>query len=267
MAASAIAAEFWETGKCETCPVYDMHGHMGMWHSIYFPRPEPEQMLRSMQAAGVRLLCFAHHAALLAPDIGNAASEEAVRRFPEHFRAYMSIVPDYPEIIERDLARFDNCRDVYVGLKLLADYHGVPITDARYRSTWEFAEERSLPVLVHTWGGSLHNGASHVREIAGRYPAVRMLLGHSLNNHWDEAIAIARDFPQTYLELTSVLFVRGVVERFCETVGSERVLYGTDLPWFSEHHAIGALLSEDITEDDRHNICHRNAEKLLDGLL
>ena len=73
--------------------------------------------------------------------------------------------------------------------------------------------------------------------------------------------------PQTYLELTSVLFVRGVVERFCETVGSERVLYGTDLPWFSEHHAIGALLSEDITEDDRHNICHRNAEKLLDGLL
>jgi len=264
---SEIAAEFWETGRCESCPIYDMHGHMGPWHSIYFPRSEPELMVRTMDAAGVRLLCFAHHAALFAPDIGNAAAEEAVRRFPSRFRAYLSIVPHYPQIIERDLARFDDCRDVYVGLKFLADYHAVPITDDRFRPAWEFAAARSLPVLSHTWGGSPYNGAEQVRRIAERYPSIPLLLGHSLNNHWDEAIAIARDHEQVYLELTSVLGMRGVVERFCETVGSTRLLYGTDLPWFAEHHGIGALLSEDITDDDRHNICHRNARKLLEGLL
>jgi predicted TIM-barrel fold metal-dependent hydrolase len=41
------------------------------------------------------------------------------------------------------------------------------------------------------------------------------------------------------------------------------MLFGTDLPWFDPHHAIGALLSADISDEDRHNICHCNAEKLL----
>ncbi len=43
------------------------------------------------------------------------------------------------------------------------------------------------------------------------------------------------------------------------------MLYGTDLPWFDEHHAIGSVLAADITDDDVHNILHRNAEALLGG--
>ena len=26
---SPLAREFWERGKSESCPIYDMHGHMG----------------------------------------------------------------------------------------------------------------------------------------------------------------------------------------------------------------------------------------------
>jgi predicted TIM-barrel fold metal-dependent hydrolase len=45
------------------------------------------------------------------------------------------------------------------------------------------------------------------------------------------------------------------------------MLFGTDLPWFDPHQAIGALLSADITDEDRHNICHCNAEKLLSPIV
>ena len=262
---SSLAAEFWENGRCASCPVYDMHGHMGPWHSIYFPRCEPEQMVRTMDAAGVKLLCFSHHAALFSPDIGNDVSVEAVRKFPRRFRAYLAVNPNHPELLDRDLDRFDAMRDVFIGLKFLADYHGVPLTDKRCRRVWEFANDRGLPVLAHTWGGSAFNGAGHVRNIAETYGNIKLFLGHSLNDHWDDAIAIANDLPHVYLELTSVLGKRGVVELFCEKAGSHRLLYGTDLPWFAEHHGIGSLLSEDITDDDRHNILHRNAEAILGG--
>lgn len=260
---SALAREFWEHGRSESCPIYDLHGHMGAWGAIYFPRGEVEAMIGTMDECGVRMLVFSHHAALLAPDIGNQVSIEAVRRYPERLRAYCVANPNYPELMERDLDHFEAYSDVYIGFKLLSDYHRVPLTDPRYRPVWEYADQRGLFVLAHTWGDSPYDGPSVVREVAERYPHVRLLLGHSCHGAWDAAVALARDFPNVYLELTAVFDDRGVIEKFVREVGAERLLFGTDLPWFDPHHAIGVLLSADITDDDRHAICHRNAERLL----
>lgn len=260
---SALGAEFWETGRCEACPVYDMHAHMGPWRSIYFPRCEPEQMLRSMDGAGVRMACFAHHAALFSPEIGNAPAIEAVRAHPDRFRAYLSVNPHYPAHTDRDLAGFDQARDVFIGLKFLADYHKIPISADQYRKALEFADEHKLIVLLHTWSGSRYDGPGEVRKVAARHRNVHFLLGHSFNPDWESAVAVAREHPNTYLELCSVPGRRGVIEMMVGGVGSERLVYGTDLPWFDEHQAIGSLLSADITDEDRHNIMRRNAEKLL----
>ena len=49
---SGLAADLWRDGRVETCPVYDMHGHMGPLATIYFPRCEPADMVRSMDEAG-----------------------------------------------------------------------------------------------------------------------------------------------------------------------------------------------------------------------
>jgi len=102
-----------------------------------------------------------------------------------------------------------------------------------------------------------------LRQVAERYPRVRLLLGHSCHDEWDAAVELARDFANVYLELTAVFDDRGVLEKYVRQAGSERLLFGTDLPWFDPHHAVGALLSADISDEDRHNICHRNAERLL----
>lgn len=261
---SPLAREFWEHGKSATCPIYDMHGHMGAYHSIYFPRAEAADMVRTMDEAGVRLLCFSHHVALNSPDLANQPSIAAVRQFPDRLRAYCMINPNYPEQIARDLADFDTLfPEVYIGFKFLSDYHKIPLTDPRYAPAWEVADARGLPVLAHTWGGSPYDGEDVVRAAAERYPNARFLLGHSCHGAWDAAVKLANDFPNIYLELTAVFDDRGVIEKFVNEAGSDRMLFGTDLPWFDPHHAVGVLLNAAITDDDRHNICHRNAERLL----
>ena len=45
IADSPLVRAFWQKGRVDDCPVIDMHGHMGPWPAIYFPRAEPEQML------------------------------------------------------------------------------------------------------------------------------------------------------------------------------------------------------------------------------
>jgi predicted TIM-barrel fold metal-dependent hydrolase len=236
---------------------------MGIWHSIYLPRADAKEMIRTMDECGVRMLVFSHHMALFAPDLGNVPAVEAVRRYPDRLRAYCAVNPNYPELLCADLATFEAHSDVYVGFKFLPDYHGIALSDERYRPAWEYADRQGLLVLTHTWGDSALDGPAVVRQMADRYPRVKLLLGHSCHGEWDAAVQLAHDFENTYLELTAIFDDRGILEKFVREVGSDRMLFGTDLPWFDPHHAIGALLSADITDDDRHNICHRNAERLL----
>ena len=66
-----------------------------------------------------------------------------------------------------------------------------------------------------------------------------------------------------WLELTAIPGEYGRVEQLAAAVGSDRLLYGTDLPWFDEYQAIGGVLSAEITEDDMRNIFYRNAERIL----
>jgi uncharacterized protein len=258
-----LAKEFWEKGRSESCPIYDMHGHMGTWGAIYFPRGNAVQMIGTMDECGVKLLVFSHHHALMSPDIGNRPSIEAVHQYPDRLRAYCVINPNYPDLAAADLANFEQHKDVFVGFKFLSDYHKVAITDPRYRPALDYASQKRLLVLMHTWGGSPYDGAEQVRQLAERYPDVRFLLGHSCHGDWNAAVLLAHDFPNLYLELTAVFDDRGAIEKFAAEAGSERMLFGTDLPWFDPHHAVGVLLSAHLSDEDIHNICHRNAVKLL----
>lgn len=260
---SALAREFWEFGKSASCPIYDLHGHMGAWYGIYFPRADVDAMIRTMDECGMRMLVFSHHWALFAPDLGNKPSLEAVRRYPDRLRAYCAVNPNYPEHLQADIAAFASHRDIFVGFKFLSDYHSIPLSDPRNLPAWEYANEHELLVLAHTWGSSTLNGPAMARQMAERYPRVKFLLGHSCHGEWDAVVQLARDFPNIFLELTAVLDDRGALEKFCREAGSDRLLFGTDLPWLDPHHGMGALLSADISDEDRHNIFHRNAERLL----
>ena len=122
-AAQSLRERFFELGAVPDCPVYDLHGHMGDLQGACLPKCSPEAMIDSMVRAGVRAVVFCHHDSLTVPDIGNRVTIEAVRRFPDRFRGYCGINPNHPDILARDVDGFDDFRDVFVGFKLLADYH------------------------------------------------------------------------------------------------------------------------------------------------
>ena len=55
----------------------------------------------------------------------------------------------------------------------------------------------------------------------------------------------------------------GVVKLLVDGAGSEKILYGTDLPWFDEYSVIGGILGDGISDEDVRNILYRNAQKIL----
>lgn len=256
----------WERYKAQRvlpdCPIYDMHGHWGSTPGIGLPAADEATAHALLRKAGIARLVMCHHHALFAPDVGNDANIAAVRNLPGVLRAYMGVNPNYPEDIARDLARYDDYPDVFVGFKFLSGYHRINLEDPRNTPVWEFANARKLPVLMHTWSGG-YNGYDNVLAVAERYPEVRLLLGHSLFGDWDRAIELATNFPHLYLELTAVLIERGNVERLYDAVGPKKLLFGTDFPWFSHAHSLGVLLGAGFDEESTRDILYRNARMLL----
>ncbi|MHB1457734.1 MAG: amidohydrolase family protein [Armatimonadota bacterium] len=250
-------------GKADDCPIIDMHGHWGPFAAIHMPAIQTETASKLLERSGIRLLVFCHHSALLCPDIGNHANIDAVRDCPDRFRAYCGLNPNYPEVIRNDVDTYSQYPDVYVGFKMLSDYHKIAIDDDAYKPAWEYADSHRLPVLLHTWNGSVFCTAELIAWAAETYPSAKILMGHSLHEDWESAGRLARDYPNVYAELTAVLDSRGGVECLMEMAGSRKVVFGTDFPWFSYPYCIGALIGSGANEDELRDILYRNAQILL----
>jgi len=282
---SPIAQAYLQDGHCSACPIIDMHGHLGSMGGAYLPAAPIDKMRHALRRAGVQTIVCAPHAALLG-DVaeGNRLMQDTIDRYPEQFLGYWSVNPlitDAARNAPRDFARARG----FVGFKLLPDYHTTALTDARYAPALEYADANRLLVLVHTWGGSPFNGADLVERVVTSYPGATFLMGHSCYGDWDAATRIAREHANAYLELTAVyvahdfgnqpggsgtplplyscLHVNGILEYMVREATSRKIVFGTDLPWYSPHFAAGAVLFARISDDARHDILHRNAERLL----
>jgi len=258
---SPLIKEFLEKGRSESCPVIDMHVHLGPFQGIYFPNPWPEDMIRTMDRCGVKMVVSSSHAALI-DSRENVKMAEVVKKHPDRFRAYWVINPNYPERIDKEIVKFSKMEG-FVGLKFISDYHRYPLTSPRYEAALKYANEHKLLVLMHTWGNSAFDSPALVEKLAGKYSEVTFLMGHSGYGEWEKSIQIARDYPNVYLELTAAYAVNGVIDWMVKEDGSNKIVFGTDLPWFDPHYGIGCVLFSRITDKDRHNILHRNAEELL----
>lgn len=258
----SIAEAFWKNGKADF-PIYDMHGHMGEHYAIYMKHSDPASVAAHLQRIGVKRLVFSHHEALWGSG-RNALSFEICRQYPDLFRMYVVINPNFPEQIQEDLALYDTWKPYVVGLKFLASYHEVSVVDKRYETALKFADERGLPCLFHTWGSSCYCNGEPMLKLVQKYHNMTFLLGHSIFGQFDYAERCVKESTgNVYLELTAIPGENGIIERLVNSVGSERIFFGTDMPWFDEYQAVGGVVSARISEDDIRNILYRNAEKLL----
>ena len=258
---SAVVDRLLDTGR-PPFKIIDTHGHMGNWAGIWFPNPDPADMIRTMDRCGVERLVFAHHDALQDPDSGNRKAQEAVRAHPDRFLGYCAVNPNYPEQLKRAVDGFADL-DGFVGYKILAGYYGTPIDLPACRPMWEHADANGLVVLLHTWGGDSHADCGKIRKIVDEFPNVTILMGHSQHGYWDEAIRCARDLENVYCELTAAYSVGGVVQKMVDAGIEDKITFGTDLPWFDPMHGIGCVVFANITDTACRKILRDNALRIF----
>jgi uncharacterized protein len=132
------------------------------------------------------------------------------------------------------------------GYKLLGPRTEVPFEDDSVRDVWEFCAERRLPVLIHF--GFLGRGGGVVQhprmsplslfEVARDFPEIPFIVPHFGAGYWQELLALCWSLPNIYVDTSGSnqwirwmpypLTLEDLFRKAFETIGPERVLFGTD---------------------------------------
>jgi len=247
--------------------IIDFHAHLGPYFNMHIPKSTSEEMIWMMDRCGIDKTIVSPTPALCADLVyGNDVMLDTVKRHRGRIYGAVTVNGNYPEISVDELNRcFEADRDVVL-VKLHPILNGCRMDDKRMKGVYEFASERKLFILVHTWlDQDAYGNQDLFASVAKDYPDINWLMGHSggpFGSH--RAVEIAQELPNVFLDLTMSLVPARQIEFFIGEVGAERVIFGTDNPFIDPRPQIGRLCLADITQEERALIMGGNARRYIE---
>jgi predicted TIM-barrel fold metal-dependent hydrolase len=148
-------------------------------------------------------------------------------------------------------------------------------SDQGFRPVFEFAQEAALPVIAH--GGGAAEGlydsdidfcaAANFVPVLEAFPDMKLLVAHCAHPYVDDLIEMAARFPNLYTDLSFVLgadLLPGDALRYAiRAFGVERVLFGTDFPYFDPEASLDRLTDCGLSDDEFTAVIGANADRVF----
>ncbi len=156
------------------------------------------------------------------------------------------------------------------GVKLHPEYQNFQIDDRRYYSFYEAIFSADLPILFHAGGDvayapPYHSRPQAVARLVKSFPGATIIAAHLGGfEMWEEAEEELAGLD-IYLDLSTAA---GRLEkerflRFCRAHGTDKILFGTDSPWYDPAEVICTVETAGFTEKELTQIFCENAKKVL----
>jgi predicted TIM-barrel fold metal-dependent hydrolase len=243
--------------------IVDAHVHLGSFRNFHIPDNDIHGVIRAMDGFGIDIGVIAAHAGISSDfRLGNDQVAQAADLYPDRVLGFCCVNPNYPGQV---LAELERCfaHPAFRGIKLHPELHDdYPLDGSGYAPMWEFAAEREIPVLSHSYFGG--DPLQVFGKLADRYPTVPLLLGHSgMDFPLEQVLATVLEHPNMWLDLCGALRWDGLVERLVEGVGAHRLLFGSDLPFINGASQLGTLVYARLPHESIELVVGGNARKLF----
>jgi hypothetical protein len=224
----------------------------------------PEVLLPLLDDAGVdKAVVMTYRDATGPQDPAIAYVLDAVRRYPDRLVGYVRIDAEAPlamDALDKALREYG-----MKGLKLhTVSYVGFPYAEATVKLMRRAAEYKA-PVLFHSGDEAL--ALPHeLAEAARLCPQTTVIWGHMGGYfHCPAAIQMARALPNVMLD-TSAMPYPDMIRRAVETIGAERVLFGSDGPGCRPALEVEKVRLAGLSAEDEALVLGGNARRILDGV-
>ena len=152
------------------------------------------------------------------------------------------------------------------GVKIHPDIQRFLVNEPKAMRLFEILEDRDIPVCVHT-GDYRYDYSTPVRvaTVLRTFPKLKFIGAHFGGwSVWAEAVKILPDYPNIIVDSSSTFYWLKPEEsrHLIHAYGAERVLFGTDYPFWMQDADLRYLENLDLTDDEYEKILWKNTAEL-----
>ncbi len=176
-------------------------------------------------------------------------------------------------VAEIDLRRSEGAR----GIKLHPPNQRFYANDRRLWPVYERAQELGLPVIFHSGAGAYAPGPTdyahpgHFPELLSAFPRLTVVMAHLAFGDFAACADLARAHANIFFDCCFV--INGTEKRpslsdeeaaaALRRVGVERVMFGSDYPWFDPILDAARIQRLSLTDAEKRAVLHDNAVRVL----
>lgn len=195
--------------------------------------------------------------------IPNELTLEAVRRYPERLVGLAWVNPwEGERAVEQVRVAVEDWG--FSGIKLHPLLHAFLPNDDAVHPIMEEARAHNLPVFIHC-GHPPFSLPWSIGELAESFPDVRIVMVHMGHGHGvyiQGSIDTARKHDNIWLETSGMPMHTKIMEAY-ETVGADRVMYGSDIPFHHPSVELQRMRVSGLDESQLSRVLGTNVAALL----
>lgn len=162
------------------------------------------------------------------------------------------------------------------GFKIAPHVWNINVDDQRLINLLGFLSQTKLPVISCS-GLAIPGSFKHLprflknsmatQELSKfipalqRFPDLKLVFAHSGLEQNDQLIEIMKQYPATFSDISTQPYQN--IRKMIYEVGADRLLFGSDYPFFNQAFPMLSVIKATDNESDRHKIFSLNAKKIL----
>lgn len=157
--------------------------------------------------------------------------------------------------------------------------------DEKMFPLYEKLSQAGVPILSDSGsaggrepGSTAYGEPDNFRPVFEKFPKLGFIMAHLTTAFWDERIALAKDFPHVQFDISGGFYQpngngrardahRCVpiedAARYLKTIGTDRVMFGTDAPGSEVRGYVRTIMGLDLTDAEKENILAKNARNFI----
>jgi predicted TIM-barrel fold metal-dependent hydrolase len=207
------------------------------------------------------------------------ASNKWVCILAKQFKEFIPYIGVDPSILDT--------ADMIHHIKVMKEEHGAKgvkvhgvhqkffMHDDRMMPIWKTCADLDLPVIAHA--GPERQGVKFTEPHAfapllEALPDLKVVLAHMGGGNWKQLLEISRSFSNAFFDISEIIEWTGApraptdleLANLILDVGPERVMMGSDFPWYDIDHTINRVMElPDLSKDHKIGILGVNAARIL----
>jgi hypothetical protein len=171
----------------------------------------------------------------------------------------------------------DRVREGAKGIKLHPVNQRFFPNDGRLYPAYHRIEELGLPIISHAGTAAMigdpeqHAHPVNFVDVLRNFPSLTLVFAHMAHGYLDETLEIMQTYPNVYFDSSAVIegtmpshmLLDEEAVAMLRRVGCQRVLFGSDWPWFHPIKDIHRINSLPLSAEEKRLIFYENAQRVL----